>query len=100
MGIRDFHEREAPAGPHFHEVFTWGSAETLQAIEDLPGPVVRCHLDATTANIVMTDDSHAVLIDDEYHAQAPAVFDFGCFLDKLARKAGLTLPKDLLPDMQ
>ena len=30
------------------------------------GPVVRCHLDATTANIVVTDDAHAVLIDDEY----------------------------------
>ena len=53
------------------ERMPWASEATLAAIAALPGPVVCCHLDATTANIlVTTSGDSAILIDDEYQALA------------------------------
>jgi len=99
--IEAFHGEEVVGdAPSLKERMPWAREETLQNIMALPGPVVRCHLDATAANILVTPSCDlAMLIDDEYHAMAPAVFDYGIFVAKLKRKEGICLPAPLLPDM-
>jgi len=70
--IHKYHEAptENPAIT-LRERMPWASEATLAAIAALPGPVVCCHLDATTANIlVTTSGDSAILIDDEYQALA------------------------------
>lgn len=95
-----FHKRDAAGAPSLQERMPWASKQTLSAIAALPGPVVCCHLDATTANILVDPSGDTSrLIDDEYRALAPAVFDFGIFVAKLKRKESIVLPEALLPDM-
>lgn len=93
-----FHKQAiTPGALSLQERMPWAAEQTLLLIMELPGPVVRCHLDATLGNILMTPDcSTAILIDDEYQALAPAVFDFGIFVAKLKRQHGITLPATLL----
>ena len=98
--IEAFHKQATSGALPLQERMPWAPEQTLQQIMALPGPVVNCHLDPTLANVLMTPDcSAATLIDDEYQALAPAVFDFGIFVAKLKRQHGVILPATLLDSL-